>query len=191
MRVKNEKYNPEVHGRYHMHMGMVMDDVQRLIDFIDGNQLGHRVYVDGDGWTHWGEAVDDNPNDGVTRHVIIPVKSPRAGQRVLADLLDFRFGHERFVPQVRGNGFPKDAVDVIAIISDGEDWAEDRHHLSWEYGLVGESIPSGVVFSMWPPGRKAYHLEISPEDGAALENWLFSTSAEIVDVVDVESGEKR
>ena len=41
---------------------------------------------------------------------------------------------------------------------------------------------------MWPKGRKAYHIEISDEDTSAFEDWLHSTSAEIVDVQEIESG---
>jgi hypothetical protein len=111
----------------------------------------------------------------------------RDAQRLVADMLDLGFGHERFVPIAEQYGWPEDHVPVIAVVTDGFEHSNKAHHLSWEAATHG-GRPSGVYFSMWPKGRKAYHIEISDEDTSAFEDWLHSTSAEIVDVQEIESG---
>lgn len=190
-------YDPEVHGKYQVHIGLTMPNIQSLILFLEDNPtLGHPdiyvgepiVYVDGGGWTAWSEPVGEASNDAETYVVSIPVKSPRRAQQLIADMLDFQFGHERLVTIADQDNFPQDAEPVIAVVSDGLDHSANQHHLSWEYGTVGSTTPTGVYFSMWPKGRKAYHIEISAEDGAELENWLFSRTAEIIEVTDVKSG---
>lgn len=176
---------------YALHFGLPLVTRPEMITWLT-DQLAARgqaeappVYVEGDGWNCWGEAIGTDINDDFTYHVVIPVKSPREGQRLMADLLDFNFGWRNFIPI----GLTvDDEVPVIAAITNGAQWSEDSHHLSWEHGTEGSTTPTGVYFSMWPKGRKAYVIEISQEDGAELENWLFSRTAEIVDVVDVESG---
>jgi len=184
-----EQYNPEVNGRCHLHMGLSLPDAKRLVEFVKDQATmtpALPVYVDGDGWNCWGEAVGSDINDESTYHVIIPVESPRAGQQLVLTLLDHQFGFERLVAMEQP-WWPADAVGVIGVVTDGVDWAEYQHSLSWEE-QDGQSTPSGVYISEWPRGRKAYHLEIADEDTEALENWLASRSAEVVDVVDIDSG---
>lgn len=182
------------HGSpYALHMGLRLVAEPDLIigltgmvaDFYEAD--APFVFVDGDGWNCWGEDVGTDLNDADTYHVVIPVKSPREGQKIVAHLLDFNFGHLHLAP-IRDSLHGEDQVPVIAVITDGRDWSMRAHSLSWEYGMRGETTPSGVYFSMWPRGRKAYHIEISEEEGVELEDWLFSRSAEIVDVEEIESG---
>lgn len=182
-------YDPEVHGRCQVHIGLTMPDIQSLILFLEDEPL-HRdkpVYVDGGGWNAWGDPVGEGTNDDETYVVSIPVQSPRRGQQLIADLLDFQFGYERLVPIANQVKWPEDTVPVIAVVTDGLDHSHYQHNLSWE-GFTEGGTPSGVYFSMWPKGRKAYTIEIGDDDAADLENWLFSRSAEITHTRPVESG---
>lgn len=177
-------------ARIVLHLGIpVMTNPILIKDLIERLQDSHPhsslVYVEGDGWNCWGEKPGTDINDETTYHVVIPVSSPRHGQQIVTELLEDQYGFKNLIP-MQQPWWDEDHAEVIAVVTDGQDWSRYQHHLSWEYDTKDREVPSGVVFSGWPEGRKAYHIEIADEDTEALENWLAYRSAEIIDIASID-----